>query len=121
MEQLAGTTSEYDQQRAADAGLDHLRFEHISAPLRAKAGANASQMHYAKKGLITPEVEYIAICKNQRFDELAADDPLRTQHRGHSFGANTPEGHITAEFVRQEVAAGWAVIPSNINHPRASR
>ena len=119
VEQLAGTTSDYGQQRAADASLDHLRFEHIAAPLRAKPGYNVSQMHYAKQGLITPEMEYIAIRENQRFDELAADDPLRTQHRGHSFGANTPEGHITAEFVRQEVAAGRAVIPSNINHPES--
>ncbi|MBD2722975.1 phosphomethylpyrimidine synthase ThiC [Hymenobacter armeniacus] len=119
VEQLSGTTSEYGQQRAADAGLDHLRFEHIAAPLRAKPGYNVSQMHYAKKGIITPEMEYIAIRENQRFDELPADDPLRTQHRGHSFGANTPEGHITAEFVRQEVAAGRAVIPSNINHPES--
>jgi phosphomethylpyrimidine synthase len=119
VEQLSGTTSEYGQQRAADAGLDHLRFEHIAAPLRAKPGHNVSQMHYAKKGIITPEMEYIAIRENQRFDELPADDPLRTQHRGHSFGANTPEGHITAEFVRQEVAAGRAVIPSNINHPES--
>jgi phosphomethylpyrimidine synthase len=119
VEQLSGTTSDYGQQRAADQQLDHLRFEHIAAPLRAKPGSNVSQMHYAKKGLITPEMEYIAIRENQRFDELPADDPLRTQHRGHSFGANTPEGHITAEFVRQEVAAGRAVIPSNINHPES--
>jgi len=119
VEQLPGTTSDYGQQRAADNSLDHLRFEHIAAPLRAKAGANVSQMHYAKQGIITPEMEYIAIRENQRFDELPQDDPLRTQHRGHSFGANTPEGHITAEFVRQEVAAGRAVIPSNINHPES--
>ncbi|MGI4759302.1 MAG: phosphomethylpyrimidine synthase ThiC [Janthinobacterium lividum] len=119
VEQLAGTTSDYGQQRAADNSLDHLRFEHIAAPLRAKAGANVSQMHYAKQGLITPEMEYIAIRENQRFDQLPLGDPLRTQHRGHSFGANTPEGHITAEFVRQEVAAGRAVIPSNINHPES--
>jgi phosphomethylpyrimidine synthase len=119
VEQLSGTSSSYGQQRAADPTLDHLRFEHIQAPLRAKVGANVSQMHYAKKGIITPEMEYIAIRENQRFDELPADDPLRTQHRGHSFGANTPEGHITAEFVRQEVAAGRAVIPSNINHPES--
>jgi phosphomethylpyrimidine synthase len=119
VEQLSGTSSHYGQQRAADNSLDHLRFEHIAAPLRAKTGANVSQMHYAKQGLITPEMEYIAIRENQRFDELPADDPLRTQHRGHSFGANTPEGHITAEFVRQEVAAGRAVIPSNINHPES--
>ncbi|MFC6222519.1 phosphomethylpyrimidine synthase ThiC [Hymenobacter artigasi] len=119
VEQLAGTTSDYGQQRAADTGLDHLRFEHIAAPLRAKPGNNVSQMHYAKNGLITPEMEYIAIRENQRFDELPQDDPLRSQHRGHSFGANTPEGHITAEFVRQEVASGRAVIPSNINHPES--
>ena len=119
VEQLPGTTSDYGQQRAADQTLDHLRFEHIAAPLRAKAGHNVSQMHYAKKGLITPEMEYIAIRENQRIDELAADDPLRVQHRGHSFGANTPEGHITPEFVRSEVAAGRAVIPSNINHPES--
>ncbi len=119
VEKLPGTTSDYGQQRAADTSLDHLRFEHIAAPLRAKAGSNVSQMHYAKQGLITPEMEYIAIRENQRFDELPADDPLRSQHRGHSFGANTPEGHITAEFVRQEVAAGRAVIPSNINHPES--
>ena len=119
VEQLSGTTSDYGQQRAADTQLDHLRFEHIAAPLRAKPGYNVSQMHYAKNGLITPEMEYIAIRENQRFDELPADDPLRSQHRGHSFGANTPEGHITAEFVRQEVAAGRAVIPSNINHPES--
>ncbi|MBO2010428.1 phosphomethylpyrimidine synthase ThiC [Hymenobacter negativus] len=119
VEQLPGTTSEYGQQRAADTQLDHLRFEHIAAPLRAKPGYNVSQMHYAKKGIITPEMEYIAIRENQRFDEMPADDPLRTQHRGHSFGANTPEGHITAEFVRQEVASGRAVIPSNINHPES--
>ena len=119
VEQLAGTSSEYGQQRAADPSLDHLRFEHIAAPLRAKPGANVSQMHYAKQGIITPEMEYIAIRENQRFDQLPANDPLRTQHRGHSFGANTPEGHITAEFVRQEVAAGRAVIPSNINHPES--
>ena len=119
VERLTGTTSDYGQQRAADTSLDHLRFEHIAAPLRAKPGYNVSQMHYAKKGIITPEMEYIAIRENQRFDELPANDPLRSQHRGHSFGANTPEGHITAEFVRQEVAAGRAVIPSNINHPES--
>ena len=119
VEQLPGTTSEYGQERAADARLDHLRFEHIATPLRARSGCNVSQMHYAKKGIITPEMEYIAIRENQRIDELAADDPLRAQHRGHSFGANTPEGHVTPEFVRSEVAAGRAVIPSNINHPES--
>jgi len=119
VEQLPGTTSDYGQLRAADASLDQLRFEHIQAPYRAKPGHNVSQMHYARQGLITPEMEYIAIRENQRIDELAADDPLRAQHRGHSFGANTPQGHITPEFVRSEVAAGRAVIPSNINHPES--
>ncbi|NML64442.1 phosphomethylpyrimidine synthase ThiC [Hymenobacter sp. RP-2-7] len=119
VEQLPGISSEYGQQRAADASLDHLRFEHIRPPLRARAGANVSQLHYAKQGIITPEMEYIAIRENQRFDQLPATDPLRTQHRGHSFGARTPEGFITPEFVRQEVAAGRAVIPSNINHPES--
>ncbi|MCB2406650.1 phosphomethylpyrimidine synthase ThiC [Hymenobacter lucidus] len=119
VEQLPGTSSEYGQQRAADASLDALRFEHIRRPYRAKPGQNVSQMHYAKQGIITPEMEYIAIRENQRIDQLAEGDPLRVQHRGHSFGANTPQGYITPEFVRQEVAAGRAVIPSNINHPEA--
>ncbi|WP_426060495.1 phosphomethylpyrimidine synthase ThiC [Hymenobacter sp. B1770] len=119
VEQLAGTTSLYGQQRAADTSLDQLRFEHIRPPYRAQPGRNVSQMHYARQGIITPEMEYIAIRENQRIDELAATDPLRVQHRGHSFGANTPQGHITPEFVRSEVAAGRAVIPSNINHPES--
>ncbi|MBW3131216.1 phosphomethylpyrimidine synthase ThiC [Hymenobacter profundi] len=119
VETLPGTSSDYGQQRAADTTLDHLRFEHIRPPLRAKAGRNVSQMHYARQGIITPEMEYIAIRENQRIDQLAADDALRVQHPGHSFGANTPKGHITPEFVRQEVAAGRAVIPCNINHPES--
>ncbi|TGD79677.1 phosphomethylpyrimidine synthase ThiC [Hymenobacter wooponensis] len=119
VEELPGTSSEYGQQRAADASLDHLRFEHIRRPFRAKEGLNVSQLHYAKQGIITPEMEYIAIRENQRIDALAADDVLKVQHQGHSFGANTPQGHITPEFVRAEVAAGRAVIPSNINHPES--
>jgi phosphomethylpyrimidine synthase len=119
VEQLPGTSSEYGQQRAADASLDHLRFEHIRRPYRAKEGLNVSQLHYAKQGIITPEMEYIAIRENQRIDALPADDALKVQHQGHSFGANTPQGHITPEFVRAEVAAGRAVIPSNINHPES--
>ncbi|RYY19663.1 MAG: phosphomethylpyrimidine synthase ThiC [Cytophagaceae bacterium] len=119
VEQLPSISSDYGQLRAADQALDHLRFEHIRPPLRARAGHNVSQLHYAKQGLITPEMEYIAIRENQRFDQLPATDPLRVQHRGHSFGARTPEGFITPEFVREEVAAGRAVIPSNINHPES--
>ncbi|MBX0291570.1 phosphomethylpyrimidine synthase ThiC [Hymenobacter sp. HSC-4F20] len=119
VEQLPGTSSEYGQQRAADPKLDHLRFEHIRRPYRAKVGHTVTQLHYAKQGIITPEMEYIAIRENQRIDMLAADDALKAQHQGHSFGANTPQGRITPEFVREEVAAGRAVIPSNINHPEA--
>jgi phosphomethylpyrimidine synthase len=119
VQELPGTSSEYGQQRAADARLDHLRFEHIRRPYRARPGQNVTQLHYARQGIITPEMEYVAIRENQRIDQLAADDALAAQHPGHSFGANTPQGHITPEFVRAEVAAGRAIIPSNINHPEA--
>ncbi|UOG76392.1 phosphomethylpyrimidine synthase ThiC [Hymenobacter tibetensis] len=119
VEELPGISSEYGRLRANDTSLDALRFEHIRQPYRAKAGRNVTQMHYARQGIITPEMEYIAIRENQRIDQLAADDALRAQHQGHSFGANTPQGYITPEFVRDEVAAGRAVIPSNINHPES--
>ncbi|MDF7815667.1 phosphomethylpyrimidine synthase ThiC [Hymenobacter sp. YC55] len=119
VEELPGVSSEYGQLRAADARLDHLRFEHIRPPLRAKPGRTVTQLHYARQGIITPEMEYIAIRENQRIEQLTADDALRVQHAGHSFGANTPQGYITPEFVRDEVAAGRAVIPSNINHPES--
>ena len=121
-EQLDHISSEYGEQRAHDKSLDALRFAHVSKPYRAKSGMNESQMHYAKKGIISPEMEYIAIRENQRIDLLKEQlndqyDVMAHQHPGHSFGANTPKGYITPEFVRQEVAAGRAVIPSNINHP----
>ncbi len=116
VEQLPEISSEYGQQRLQDKELDHLRFEGISKPLRAKSGENVTQLHYARKGIITPEMEYIAIRENQRLTE--ANDPVG-QHPGESFGANTPKNAITPEFVRQEVAAGRAIIPSNINHPEA--
>ncbi|MBO0358018.1 phosphomethylpyrimidine synthase ThiC [Hymenobacter sp. BT186] len=119
VEELPGVSSEYGRLRADDARLDALRFEHIRRPYRAKAGHTVTQLHYARQGIITPEMEYIAIRENQRIDQLAADDALRAQHQGHSFGANTPQGYITPEFVRDEVAAGRAVIPSNINHPES--
>lgn len=118
-ELLDGPTSDYGQQRQSDPELTHLRFEHIRTPLRAKAGKNVSQMHYAKQGIITPEMEYIAIRENCRLQELKADPryaKLVKQHAGHSWGANIQE-EITPEFVRDEVAAGRAVIPCNINHP----
>ena len=116
VEELDGISSDYGQERANLAALDALRFEHIAKPMRAKKGANVSQMHYAKKGIITPEMEYIAIRENQRIDKL---NDIGHQHPGNSFGANTPKSHITAEFVREEVACGRAVIPSNINHPES--
>jgi len=124
VEKLDGFTSEYCAKRLADKNLDHLRFEHLKKPLKAKAGCNVSQMHYAKKGIITPEMEYIAIRENQQIDILNEqlkwkNQVLTQQHEGHSFGANTPKGYITPEFVRDEVAAGRAIIPSNINHPES--
>ncbi len=113
-EALPGLTSTYGQRRAQDPKLSHLRFEHIRTPRRAKAGANVSQMHYARRGIITPEMEYIAIRENQKL-ELARAQGL-VQHPGESFGAAIPPV-ITPEFVRDEVARGRAIIPANINHP----
>ncbi len=118
-EQLAGPTSEFGAGRQNDPALAHLRFEHIRNPLRAKAGANVSQMHYARKGIITPEMEYVAIRENCRLQELKADPRytrLLRQHAGHSWGASIPD-EITPEFVRSEIALGRAIIPANINHP----
>ncbi len=116
VEELSGQTSEYGQERFNDASLDHLRFEHIKNPLRAKKGKNVSQLHYARKGIITPEMEYIAIRENQRMEQVTE---MNMQHPGQSFGANTPKGRITPEFVRDEIAAGRAIIPNNINHPES--
>src|ERR1035437_769306 len=119
---LDEVSSTYGKQRKEDSSLDALRFEHIQKPLRAKKGGNVTQMHYAKKGIITPEMEYIAIRENQCIDTLKHKlngqyELLTQQHAGNSFGANTPKGIITPEFVRDEVAAGRAIIPANINHP----
>lgn len=124
VEQLADFTSEYCRNRLTDKNLDHLRFEHLKKPLKAKAGCNVTQLHYAKKGIITPEMEYIAIRENQGLDILKHQlneqyEVLTKQHTGNSFGANTPKGFITPEFVRDEVAAGRAIIPANINHPES--
>lgn len=120
VEELNDFTSEYCRKRLADVSLDHLRFEHLKKPLKAKPGKNVSQMHYAKQGIITPEMEYIAIRENQRYDELKNNkDVLAHQHAGENFGANTPENYITPEFVRDEVAKGRAIIPANINHPES--
>lgn len=116
VEKLAGITSTYGQERLNDSSLDHLRFSHLSQPLKAKEGENVSQLHYARKGIITPEMEYIAIRENQKIEEW---NHLNEQHPGESFGANTPKGKITPEFVRDEVASGRAIIPANINHPES--
>lgn len=119
VEELSEISSDYGKQRLQDPKLKDLRFEHIRKPYRAKNGMNVSQLHYAKKGIITPEMEYIAIRENQRMEELKNDSVLWKQHQGHSFGANTPKTNITPEFVRDEVASGRAIIPSNINHPES--
>ncbi len=120
VEELSGISSAYGKERLADESLDKLRFTHLQKPLKAKPGANVSQLHYAKKGIITPEMEYIAIRENQRIEEqLKTGDPLWNQHIGNSFGANTPKTFITPEFVRDEIAAGRAIIPNNINHPES--
>ena len=114
-EWLDGPSSEFGKERAENARLAKLRFEHIRRPRRAKAGANVSQMHYARKGIITPEMEYVAIRENLRLEQLKGSGLLR-QHRGQSFGAALPD-KVTAEFVRDEIARGRAIIPANINHP----
>ena len=121
-DQLTEVSSAYGKERKEDKSLDELRFEHIKKPMRAKKGGNVTQLHYAKKGIITPEMEYIAIRENQCIDTLKYKlnghyKLLTQQHEGNSFGANTPKGLITPEFVRDEVAAGRAIIPANINHP----
>ncbi|MBL3655156.1 phosphomethylpyrimidine synthase ThiC [Fulvivirga sp. 2943] len=115
-EVLTGISSAYGNQRLNDASLDDLRFAYLENPRKAKKGQNVTQLHYARKGIITPEMEYIAIRENQKIEEW---NHLNVQHEGQSFGANTPKGLITPEFVRDEVAKGRAIIPANINHPEA--
>ena len=118
-EQLDGPTSAFGHERQNDPQLAHLRFEHLRTPRRARSGRNVTQMHYARQGIITPEMEYVAIRENMRLDELRADPryaKLLRQHPGQSFGAAIPET-ITPEFVRDEIACGRAIIPANINHP----
>ncbi|AUB81526.1 phosphomethylpyrimidine synthase ThiC [Candidatus Thiodictyon syntrophicum] len=118
-EQLAAPSSHFGRRRQDDAALNHLRFEHLRTPRRAAAGQNVTQLHYARAGIVTPEMEYCAIRENLRLDELRRDPRyarLLRQHRGQSFGAALPET-ITPAFVRDEVARGRAIIPANINHP----
>lgn len=113
-EQLAKLSSQYGNERANDIATANLRFGHIDKPRRAINGKNVTQMHYAKQGIITPEMEYIAIRETQKQHDLT---DMR-QHAGNNFGANTPK-LIIPEFVRAEVAAGRAIIPNNINHPES--
>ncbi len=119
-EALPGPSSAFGVARLADPALQGLRFDLHRMPRRAKAGANVSQMHYAKKGIITPEMEFVAIRENLMRDSLVAQFPesVRRQHPGQDFGASIPR-IITPEFVRDEVARGRAIIPNNINHPES--
>jgi len=129
-EELPGPSSRYGQERLQDASLDALRFELTRKPRRAKEGANVTQMHYARRGIVTPEMEFIALRENLRRKEYLAAleasgamgrrtaELLGRQHPGQSFGAAIPP-EITPEFVREEVARGRAIIPANINHPES--
>ncbi|MFA5703494.1 MAG: phosphomethylpyrimidine synthase ThiC [Advenella sp.] len=127
-EVLSGPSSEYGQQRLQDPQLAAMRFELQRPPRRAKAGHNVSQMHYARKGIVTPEMEFVSIRENMRVEQylesLRQSGPdgaklaarISRQHPGQSFGASIPQ-RITPEFVRDEIARGRAIIPANINHP----
>ncbi|WP_313173527.1 phosphomethylpyrimidine synthase ThiC [Stenotrophomonas sp.] len=114
-EQLAGLSSAFGRKRQHDAKLDAVRFPGRTLPRRAIGTANVTQMHYARRGIVTPEMEYVAIRENQRLDAVR-DAGLLAQHPGQSFGANIQQ-IITPEFVRDEIARGRAVLPNNINHP----
>ncbi len=116
VETTSGAGSSFARERAADPELAPVRFPEQRPPLRAKAGQRVTQMHYARRGEITPEMEYIAIRENQRLEDVS--EALRHQHPGDAMGAAIPE-RITPEFVRDEVARGRAIIPSNINHPES--
>ncbi|WP_336690628.1 MULTISPECIES: phosphomethylpyrimidine synthase ThiC [unclassified Chryseobacterium] len=120
VEILDGITSEYGKARLSDSKLDELRFSYNHKPKVAKEGKQITQLYYAKQGIITPEMEYIAIRENQRIEQLdSVSKGMVFQHPGNSFGAKTPKNKITPEFVRDEIAAGRAIIPNNINHPES--
>ncbi len=115
-EKLPFLSSEYGRERHADKSLDELRFEHVNTqPRKAATDKEVTQMYYAKQGIITPEMEYVAIRENQKLQEANAK---YKRHAGEAFGYEIPE-EITPEFVRDEIAAGRAIIPANINHPEA--
>ena len=116
-EPLGGVSSDYGRQRQGDPKLAPLRFAHLRVPRRARPGANVTQMHYARRGVVTPEMEFIAIrenCMREAYPEAVRGH----RHPGMGFGASLPE-EVTPEFVRDEVAAGRAIIPSNVNHPES--
>ena len=121
VEELPDVTSQYGRMRAADPKLTELRFQHIRKPLRGKAGRNVTQLHYARRGVVTPEMEFIAIRENQSREvarELASRNGHgggTAQHPGQSWGASIPKT-ITPEFVRDEVARGRDIIQDNINN-----
>jgi phosphomethylpyrimidine synthase len=129
-EVLSGLSSDFGRQREADPALAEMRFDLKRQPRKAKAGKNVTQMHYARQGIITPEMEYIAIRENMQRREYIESlknsgitgkkmaEMMGRQHRGQNFGASLPE-EITAEFVRDEIARGRAIIPNNINHPES--
>ena len=114
---LAQLSSEFGRGREGNPKLDAVRFPNRVLPRRAKAGANVSQMHYAKQGIVTPEMEFVAIRENQRLDAMR-DALLLKQHPGEAFGASIQK-FITPEFVRDEIARGRAILPNNINHPES--
>ena len=119
VEHLSQSSSDYSKDREADPDLKGIRFSSLRKPLRAKPGANVSQMHYARKGIVTPEMEYVAIRENLQREQQSGpgnNQRLFHQHPGVAWGAEIPDS-ITPEFVRDEVAKGRAIIPSNINHP----
>jgi phosphomethylpyrimidine synthase len=116
-ELLSALTSDFGRGRESNAKLDSVRFPNRTLPRRAKAGMNVSQMHYAKQGIVTPEMEYVAIRENQRLDAVR-EAHLLSQHPGESFGASIQK-IITPEFVRDEIARGRAILPNNINHPES--
>ena len=114
--ELSGFSSEFSRKRLENA--NGITFSNMRKPLRAAAGGNVTQMHYAKKGIVTPEMEYVAVRENQRIDELEESrGRLAACHEGVDFGARLRSSRVTPEFVREEVAAGRAIIPSNVNHP----
>ena len=115
-EQLKSPSSDFGNVRFSDAQTAHLRFEHIKNPLRAKSGENVTQLHYARQGIITPEMEFVAIRENTAQQQASEQPKLAAQHHGQSHGASIPF-EITPEFVRNEIALGRAIIPANINHP----